>query len=266
MCFLFALSASKPQEIRPFIAALAEQARQTNRDGWGVAAKQGERVTLVKETNSLHDSMAAESRSFSRAVALRGQLLLVHLRDASMGERRAENTHPFRRRHLNRVFLFMHDGDVPRAMDRTLARLQPAGQTDSERAFLALLEALPTGPPERFAQWLLGEARSIGADGRFNFVLSEGDTMWVFSDGSIHWAQRLELVDPPGPDGARARRAVLRFDGDDGPTAADEAPGGPQRVRTLLVSSGELTQSDRWESLERGRLLIVRNGRVLDAL
>jgi glutamine amidotransferase len=78
---------------------------------------------------------------------LDSEALLVHARQATVGNHKDENTHPFRFRH----WLFAHDGTVeawPEVKPRLLASLPDflrrnvAGETDSEHAFMVFLALL----------------------------------------------------------------------------------------------------------------------------
>jgi glutamine amidotransferase len=120
-------------------------------------------------------------------------LVLSHIRLATQGEPVLHNTQPFQRELGGRAHVFAHNGDLLGIRDEChleSRRFTPIGDTDSELAFCCLLERLaelwdqaeetPPSVESRlevvadFAAWL----RPLGP---FNFIYSDGDTLFVHS-------------------------------------------------------------------------------------
>jgi glutamine amidotransferase len=248
MCHLFAISASAPRTLGPFVESLAPFSEKESPDGWGVAASLGGKTTLVKEPRAFAAALRRGNGDATRSARIPGDVVLFHIREASVGKLSLPNTQPFRRSLQGRSFLFIHNGTLRQIKDRRLRRLGPAGDTDSEHAFLWLLESMPLGGPARFVRWLKERGDEIRAGGKFNFILAEGRTLWAFADTALHWCTRVETLEEGR--GAAARR---------------KTPGrrGARRVRSVLLSTCPFTQGDSWARLSPGSLLVARAGRVL---
>jgi glutamine amidotransferase len=119
--------------------------------GWGVAWYEGDRPVLRRGLLPAH-----EDDAFVRAAAAaRSNVVIAHVRDASIGAVTAENTHPF---HHGR-WLFAHNGTLARykkvqaVRDAILAEVDPdlrgavRGETDSERVFYLFLSRLRARAP-----------------------------------------------------------------------------------------------------------------------
>ena len=262
MCQLFAISSSVPTTIAPFADALALLSEKDSPDGWGLAAINADRTSLVKEPRRFATALASGSTDAARALRTAGETLLFHLRDTSVGRNTIDNTHPFRRHFLKRTFLFMHNGTVPDVKKLPLSRLERAGQTDSEHAFLWFLEAMPPVPPRNLARWLKGESDLIRRLGKFNFVMAEGGTLWAYADTALYYAERrspavaAQRAASGGAATSGSRRgASLRVVARAGRSATE---------RMVLVATRPLTTGDRWEPLATGSLLVARGGRVVE--
>ncbi len=134
MCRIFAVRADKPISVAPAFARLRELAAE-HKDGWGVARFDGPAPVIDHGTIS-----AQHCPDFLQRGSGPTQSLLVHIRLASVGTVKRENTHPF----TADGWVFMHNGtlkDFQRAKPRLEAELDPAlppqltGDTDSERCF-----------------------------------------------------------------------------------------------------------------------------------
>jgi glutamine amidotransferase len=254
MCHLFAISSSAPRPIEPFLPAIAPFAETESPHGWGFAALSVGRTTLVKEPRSFAAAWREAGPAVTRAARTAGETMLFHIREASVGKHTLENTHPFRRRVLGRTFLFMHNGTVREVKKRPLRRLDPVGDTDSEHAFLWLLESLPPDPPRRLARWLKDAGNAIRTLGKFNFVMAEGDTIWAYADTALTWCARAETIDDrPAAGTTPPRRTGL-------------AGRSKRTARSVLVATCPFTADtgDAWHPMAPGELLVARRGRVME--
>lgn len=134
MCRIFAIRSNKPVSVAPAFARLRELAAE-HKDGWGVARFDGPTPVIDRGTIS-----AQHCPEFLSKGSTQTQSLLVHIRLASVGTVRRENTHPF----TGGGWVFMHNGTLkdfasarPR-FDEAIApefRAHLHGDTDSERCF-----------------------------------------------------------------------------------------------------------------------------------
>jgi len=230
-------------------------------DGWGIGFYQGDEVLHKKRPAPTGEPVDLEAI----AGDVRAHCVVMHLRTATVGDFRAENTHPFRMRH----WMFAHNGTVDRfeqireplvaAMPDFLRR-DIRGETDSEHVFHAILSflhdsgQLESGDPDagavsasiRSAVVLVDRlASEVGAKpATLNLVLTNGRRMWALRRGAPFLVtERRGLHDPvtresrPSPR-TEAEAAALRYVlmWSDGPT---EAPG------TRPIGEGEIACVDR---------------------
>lgn len=114
-------------------------------DGWGVGFYSDGEVLHKKRPQS-----PPPAQWSSMVEGLRSNVALVHVREATVGDARAENTHPFRMRQ----WLFAHCGSIDgfdavreRLLESTpdFLRRNIRGETDSEHLFHVLLSFLHDG-------------------------------------------------------------------------------------------------------------------------
>ena len=201
----------------------------THGDGWGTARSTGTGVEVVTSPDA-----ARASDAFARWVSgTPTDLGMAHLRWATLGlPVRRQNTHPF----TDGQVAFAHNGSIrpPSSLDGLLtpevAALR-AGDTDSERYFLAVLARIRDG--EAPAAALAGTVRDIAGSCEFSSL-----------NALLLTADRLLAASVPGPE-------------------ADQHASGPDyftlRYRTtddavVVASSG---WGSGWRELGVGELLEV---------
>lgn len=142
MCRLFAVRAHEPFSVQRAFEAL-QRLSQEHKDGWGVAHLDTDPPHI--ETGLLPAHACDRFAALKDSVSARS--LVAHIRLASVGALKAENSHPFR----GREFVFMHNGtvrDFQARRARLEAELHPAwrariqGETDSEACFALFLSYL----------------------------------------------------------------------------------------------------------------------------
>ncbi len=276
MCHLFAVSSNAPRTLAPFLDAFAPFAETESPDGWGLAATSAAGTTLVKEPQSFAVAYREGGFSVLRAAKTSATTLLFHIRESSVGKHTMENTHPFRRRAFGKTFLFAHNGTVPDVKKRPLLRFEPGGETDSEYAFLWLLEAMPPYALPRLSRWLRDAGNDIRALGKFNFILIESDTIWAFADTALTWCTRVEAPEqsPSAFEAALAERGRSGSargvrGGRSAATGVRAQPAPTTRtLRSILIATCPFTsdRGDTWHPLAPGSLIVARRGRVLEVL
>lgn len=238
MCELFAMSASSPTDVNHSLALLRPRGGEIgpHADGWGVAFYEGRAARIFKEPVP-----AAESRclKFIAEYDFKSALVIAHIRRANPERvgRATANTHPFEREWNGRSWVFAHNGVLPGVQDIGLAtgRFRPLGETDSEYAFCLLLNAVAAAGPLPSANAIVETIRPwvtrIAELGVFNFVLGNGEHLFVYAHTNLHTLHR-----------------NCRQNG-----CAREV---------VLFATSPLT-GEAWEKLEAGSLKVYANGRCL---
>jgi predicted glutamine amidotransferase len=194
-----------------------------------------------------------DARFHDLAMARRGQVLISHVRQKTVGETALSNTHPFQHGH----WVFAHNGTLTdlgwlRAGTSPERAAEIAGQTDSELLFAWLRTRLDeAGIEGKFAghdtDRVIGGAARAARDragiGAFNFLLSDGTTTYGHRFG-----RTLYLLERGPHDAVRSVRSS-----EIGTTI--ETPWSTRR-RAVLVASEAMTD-EPWQSVEEGMLLRV---------
>lgn len=225
MCRLLAVRASEPVSARGPLAdesnsllaqSLGDASGMVHGDGWGIGFYQASH----REPGVIRSarSAAVDADFLHTAGHVRSHALLAHVRRASHGARRWENSHPFR----HGPWLFAHNGSVSgflRVQRRLAEETAPdllasrEGQTDSELVFLWLLSRLraagvPTSGGSATGEVLAAVVRQAtvelalwcraaagAAEEAFNFLLTDGSVLLASRwNRSLYWTQRDEPV------------------------------------------------------------------------
>jgi len=197
-------------------------------DAWGIGFYQGGEVLHKKRPKLAPGPIDWESV----ARGVRSDVVLIHFRNATVGDFRAENTHPFR----TRQWLFAHNGTI-HGFDAIRERLLESvpdflrrnirGSTDSEHAFALALSFLHDAGqldhPDADPKVVIGAIRStaeliarycaeVGApEPTLNLFLTNGRALYALRRGGpIHFAIRDGLPSRTEPArGAGAFRYVI---------------------------------------------------------
>jgi len=216
---------------------------------------------------------------------------MSHLRYATVGEVGLSNVHPFSREMWGINFSFAMNGDIPlfkrdpnaklKALEKIGARkderyYHPVGDTDSEAAFCAIMNALrvqfqqlPSLPVLKDAiSKLCNEIVSDDPDGTImNFLLTCGpNTLWVYSwpgsrPGSSVW-NGLYYTTRDGPPGAGAVSSHLNatdYSVDFSSSSQDCRDGEDDCVS--VIATKPLTENEEWVELSKGELIVFDQGR-----
>lgn len=154
-----------------------------NPHGWGFAFYQDGDWKIIKEPSSL-SAKDIKDEQFK----FKSKTIIGHVRFISCGSQSHLNTHPFK---INN-WAFAHNGTVSGIMEDlqfALTAFKPEGKTDSEYAFCYLLEKIGN-EPENIKEVLEMEAQKIRQYGKFNFLLSNGETLFAYGDDRLYYVQR----------------------------------------------------------------------------
>jgi len=263
VCELLAMSARYPTTIHLSMAELGRHGGGTGPhvDGWGIGFVQDGDALVVREPSAASESSWL---AFLQDQDPRSQVVLAHIRRATRGDRVLRNTQPFGRELGGRMHLFAHNGMVHAiAEDGRFAtsRFRPIGDTDSERAFCALLERLASrwqaGPPsldERLAV-IIPFAAELRELGPANFLYTDGDV--IFAHGHRR-KSAAGAIEPPGLH-LLCRRCAAVTD-HVALTGLRIPPRAEQEV--ALVASVPLS-NEGWEPLAEGEVVVLEAGRVI---
>ena len=266
MCELFAMSARQATTVSMSLEEFSRHGGLSgpHKDGWGIAWYDDRDIRLVKERDPAASSACVrfiETNPFSSS------LVLSHIRKATLGPVATRNCQPFARELGGAWHTFAHNGDLKGiAGERRFVteRFRPVGETDSEQAFCALLDALqplwssgevpPIAQRRTIVERFAADLRELGPA---NFLYCDGDALFA------HGHRRHQIdgsIAPPGlwrlgrhcPAGGELSADGLRI-------VADK---GEQEV--LLVASVPLT-AENWLALGEGEVVVARQGRVVES-
>ena len=265
MCELLGLSSNQPATVSLSIATLASHGNAAGslRDGWGVAYCEGPDVRLIKDAEPAGES---DWVRFIRNHALRSNIVIAHVRTATMGSRAYRNTQPFVRELAGRMHLFAHNGWLPHILERghfDSTQFNPVGDTDSEKAFCGLLEKMKsiwlragTIPTlEERLTIVAAFAEDLRSLGPANFLYSDGDAL--FAHGHRRMQAATSKVEPPGlVDLQRVCPRHEQFSTAGGLTieSIDQS--------VALVASVPLTDAP-WAALGEGEVVAICHGQIV---
>lgn len=251
MCQLLGMNCNVPTDICFSFAGFRARGGLTDhhRDGWGIAFFEGKGVRMFLDPAPSAHSPVAE---LVKQYPIRSLNVIAHIRKATQGEVRLENTHPFQRELWGRYWIFAHNGNLKHFAPPLSGRFAPVGTTDSERAFCYILDTLasrfPHGnpPAAELHATLRDLACEIGSLGEFNFLLSDGD--WLFA----HCSSRLVYIIRKAPF------AVAHLSDED--LALDFSRVTTPNDRVAVIATTALTDNECWTAIPPGNLLAFKEG------
>lgn len=240
MCELFAMNASEAIEVKRYLTALKPRGGKLapHADGWGVAYYEGRSARIFKDPTP-----AAESPFFTLLARqkLESSSVIAHIRKAnpSVFGRSTANTHPFDRELNGRAWVFAHNGKLPGLKDAGMhpgSYFRPLGDTDSEFAFCLIMDSLARATrlngqlsTQKIARIIHAKANTLSEFGEFNFLLSDGESLFVHAHTRLHKLEKLSSKFAHTPD--------------------------------KIVIATEPLSSESWEALETSSFHIFQNGR-----
>lgn len=243
--------------------ALHGGSKYKNNSGWGIAYFQDKDALTIKEAEPASDSAWVE---FISKQGLSSDCVIAHVRLATIGEPRLENTHPFRRALGRRVHVFAHNGTLHGLHGKyPVGQLEqmPIGETDSELAFCILLErlrdlwgdgsAVPSHDErlKHFAQF----ADEMSDLGSANFLYSDGDSLFVHSHRRIY-EENGGFSEPRAP-GLSIRNCIACQQGPEWEVEGCHISIGHQK--SILFASVPLDETG-WEAIPEKTAIAVHKG------
>ncbi|UCF75764.1 MAG: class II glutamine amidotransferase [Betaproteobacteria bacterium] len=243
MCELFAMSASQPTDVGPYLSRLMPRGGRTgpHADGWGVAYYEGRAARVFKDAFPAADSRYLALLARSR---LKSTAVVAHIRKANPTTTApcTANTHPFEREWNGHSWIFAHNGKLPGLHEiprSPTSRFHPLGGTDSELAFCMLLDAIACEQgaavaldPQSIVSAMEPLVRELDALGEFNFILSNGDHLFVHAHTRLHALEQSHPVDFDP-----ASRVILATEPLTGEDWRPLAPGGIRVYRSGTIAN-----------------------------
>jgi glutamine amidotransferase len=268
MCRVFGCVAAEPVSIRHELLEAENPLIRQSEDhdsGWGMAVYErpdGNEARSVRFPQAAH-----EDDGFRPATELRGRIFNVHVRRATIGGLKDENTHPF----CLGNYSFAHNGtviDYPRLDEPGVRRA--AGDTDSEHMFNFLMKGFDPGDPIGSLRNAMSGVAARSPFSGLNFLFSDGERLYAYRLGifDLHWLSRpgqllvaSELVTEGEPWHTVAQDVLLVLDPAD--------PSEPHAERLLgdeLVARAEIRKFEEGAHLrgsERGKFAAARAARLV---
>lgn len=180
---MLGMVAARPMPVRELLheapRSLAVLSNE-HRDGWGIATSTDGDWQVRRST-----SCAARCSDFAALAELRADLVVAHVRKATVGRLSLANTHPFRRDQL----VFAHNGTVS-AIAALVSRIAPEhlarveGDTDSERLFAYILTHIDeAGAVGQGIARAVTAMHALGDVGSASFLLSCGERLYAYRCG-----------------------------------------------------------------------------------
>jgi predicted glutamine amidotransferase len=255
MCRLLGVVSSETTTFRFSLHEAPRSLSTLSRDhphGWGLAVHARDSHVQHGWSVNKQAACAADDKRFSEvAHAARGEILLAHIRKATVGETRQHNTHPFQRGR----WIFAHNGTITDmaflAQHTSTERAREIeGDTDSERYFAYLLTAMDgasEGKRDGALRSALDRARAQPAFGAANFLMSNGELLYAFRKKRTLFVLERGTADP-----VRSIRDSVET------LARLETPWSARR-HAMLVASERMTD-EPWQELDEGALLRIDAG------
>ncbi|MDD2740941.1 MAG: class II glutamine amidotransferase [Rhodocyclaceae bacterium] len=195
MCQLLGMNCNVPTDICFSFTGFQARggATDVHSDGWGIAFFEGKGTRLFLDPQPSCTSPIAELVSH---YPIRSKNVISHIRKATQGAIGLENTHPFMRELWGRYWIFAHNGNLIDFSPPLDGSFVPVGLTDSERAFCWLLQNLrqrfgSVAPAcDTLFQAVHELTLPITEFGEFNFLLSNGDSLFAHASSKLAYIVR----------------------------------------------------------------------------
>ena len=251
MCQLLGMNCNVPTDICFSFTGFQARGGLTDehQDGWGIAFFEGKGVRQFLDSRaSIHSPVAELVRNYP----IHSKNVIAHIRKATQGEISLENTHPFMRELWGHYWIFAHNGNLVKFSPLFDGTFMPVGNTDSEMAFCYLLQELRkkfgSQYPGRDLLFLaLTElTKEIGAQGEFNFLFSNGDSLFA------HCSTHLSFVLREAPfSTASLSDQEVTIDFSHVTTTQD---------KVAIIATAPLTEDEEWTTMTPGSLWMFDEG------
>ncbi|GAA5219268.1 class II glutamine amidotransferase [Corallincola platygyrae] len=254
MCELLGMSANVPTDICFSFSGLMQRGGNTgpHTDGWGITFYEGKGCRSFKDAQPAAESKIAQ---LVQSYPIKSCAVIGHIRQANRGGICLENTHPFTRELWGRSWTFAHNGQLSGYKKLEVGDFTPVGDTDSERAFCFILNALTAkyrrkpGNMSAVFKYIASLCDQLRELGVYNMLLTDGDYLMAYCSNNLHWLTR------KAPFG----EAVLK-DQDWQLDFKQETT--PNDVVTVFATQ-PLTTNESWHKMQPGEFTLFRQGQQL---
>ncbi|MEO8038489.1 MAG: class II glutamine amidotransferase [Betaproteobacteria bacterium] len=251
MCQLLGMNCNVPTDICFSFSGFQQRGGRTDHhaDGWGIAFFEGDGCRVFLDHAP---AVASPIAQLVRNYPIRSLNVIAHIRKATRGAVSLENTHPFMRELWGRYWIFAHNGTLESYAPPLKGWFRPVGATDSELAFCSLLEVLrerfgDVEPAQADLTKVIREwARVTSSFGKFNFMLSNGETLFAHCHDNLTYVVRC----------APFTTAHLV----DEDVSVDFSQVTTPNDRVAIIATVPLTDNETWIALEAGELAVFRHG------
>ncbi|MBB5019588.1 glutamine amidotransferase [Chitinivorax tropicus] len=221
-----------------------------HRDGWGIAFFEDKGCRVFRDYLASSESPVAQ---LVQHYPIKSTNVIAHIRKATQGQINLANTHPFQRELWGRYWVFAHNGNLDKLPTLVGKTYQPVGTTDSELAFCLILEKLraqfDTEPSaEVLFQAVSQHAGELAQLGTFNFMLSNGEWLFVHCTSHLHYLIR------------RAPFCKAHLLDED--VTVDFAEVTTEQDQVAIIATQPLTDNENWIALMPGQMIGFMNGQV----
>ena len=254
MCQLLGMNCNVPTDICFSFTGFQARGGLTDHhtDGWGIVFFEGKGFRQFLDPMASAQSPIAD---FVKNYPIKSKNVIAHIRKATQGETKLENTHPFVRELWGKYWSFAHNGDLKNYSPELSGDFLPVGNTDSEKAFCYILQELKktfkTSCPDAstLAQKIHELTLEIASYGVFNFLLSNGEFMMA------HCSTKLASII------RRAPFSVAHLKDQD--VKVDFSAVTTEHDRVAVIATNPLTENETWTIHSSGTLLHFIDGEIV---
>ena len=254
MCELLGLSSRSPINIQFSFSEFSKRGGVYNihKDGWGLGLYDPTGYRLIVDDKPAASSQVATAVS---KLPIKVTTAIGHIRRATVGVVSLCNTQPFMRLLWGRRWTFAHNGDLPGASAPLLRRFNQLGTTDSEVLFCTIMDRIASEcgdspcPPTRLIEIIEAAAEQFLDYGIANFLLSDGECLYVHCHSSLHFVVRKHPFCQ-----ATLRDQGINVDFSELNSATDEM---------VLIATRPLTVGEIWHKLPRKKVVGFAGGRQI---
>ncbi|MFM8295470.1 MAG: class II glutamine amidotransferase [Microcystaceae cyanobacterium] len=251
MCQLLGMNCNVPTDICFSFEGFCARGGKTDehQDGWGIAFFEDLGCRLFLDACP---SVSSPIAQLVKQYPIKSKNVIAHIRKATQGEIGLENCHPFQRELWGQYWVFAHNGNLENFAPALKGWYQPVGKTDSEQAFCLILETLrqafPTAKPSlsELYQVLMEITQSLSQQGIFNYLLSNGEYLFVHCSTQLHY-----LIRQTPFAAAHLIDEDITVDFQSLTTPED---------RVAIIATIPLTDNEVWTALSPGELIAFQDG------
>jgi predicted glutamine amidotransferase len=239
MCRLFAAAASDPVNVSfELLRSDNSVLRQSEEhdSGWGSVYYSDGEPEVHRFPHAAH-----ADESFDDLTSGQARLIMVHVRRATIGGLKLENTHPFTRG----PYAYCHNGTILKASNlEPLADRPPVGDTDSERFFNMLMTDFGSGEVIGSLRRAVEQTCDTCRFSALNFLFCDGRRLYAYRFGVYKMYWRLRSLNLDADAQTHLHVHLER----------------PRGEHVLLVASERLTENEPWAELGQDELLVCDPG------